>query len=98
MRVQYPKLYNMTHLLALNVLLLPKDLTIIFIYDGPDIKLFILVGWGRDFLSVAWPNGIQLVFFFCSGFRSYSAHRDLHRRVACSISWVLVFDSSGWLS
>ena len=31
MRVQYPKLYNMTHLLALNVLLLPKDLRIIFI-------------------------------------------------------------------
>ena len=31
MRVQYPKLYNMTHLLALNVSLLPKDLTIIFI-------------------------------------------------------------------
>ena len=33
MKVQYPKLYNMTHLLALNVLLLPKDLTIIFIYE-----------------------------------------------------------------
>ena len=32
MRVQYPKLYNMTHLLALNVLLLPKDLTIIFLF------------------------------------------------------------------
>ena len=36
MRVQYPKMYNMTHLLALNVLLLPKDLTIIFIY--PDFQ------------------------------------------------------------
>ena len=23
------------------------------IYDGPDLKLFILVGWGRSFLSVA---------------------------------------------
>ena len=31
MKVHYQKLYNMTHLLALNVLLLPKDLTIIFI-------------------------------------------------------------------
>ena len=31
MKVHYPKLYNMAHLLALNVLLLPKDLTIIFI-------------------------------------------------------------------
>ena len=32
MKVHYPKLYNMAHLLALNVLLLPKDLTIISIY------------------------------------------------------------------
>ena len=38
MRVQYPKLYNMTHLLALNVLLLPKDLTIIFILHGEKVK------------------------------------------------------------
>ena len=30
-------------------------------------KLFISVGWGRSFLSFAWPTGIQLVFFFCSG-------------------------------
>ena len=34
---------------------------------APDIKLLILVGWGRSFLSVAWPTGVQLVFFFCSG-------------------------------
>ena len=33
MKVHYPKLYNMAHLLALNVLLLPKDLTIISIND-----------------------------------------------------------------
>ena len=33
MKVHCPKLYNMAHLLALNVLLLPKDLTIIFISD-----------------------------------------------------------------
>ena len=31
MKVHYPKLYNMAHLLALNVLLFPKDLTIIII-------------------------------------------------------------------
>ena len=36
-------------------------------YDGPDLKLFILDGWGRSFLFVAWPTGVQLVFFFCSG-------------------------------
>ena len=22
-------------------------------------------GWGRSFLSVAWPTGVQLMFFFC---------------------------------
>ena len=35
--------------------------------DSVAKKLFILVGWGRSFLSVAWPTGVQLVFFFCSG-------------------------------
>ena len=35
--------------------------------NGPDLKLFILVGWDRSFLAVAWPTGVQLVFFFCSG-------------------------------
>ena len=28
------------------------------LYDGPNIKLFILVGWGRSFLFVAWPTGV----------------------------------------
>ena len=50
---------------------------------GPDIKLFILAGWGRIFLSVVGPTGVQLVFFFCSGFSvSYWASGDLHRRAA----------------
>ena len=34
MKVHYPKLYNMAHFLALNFLLLPKDLTIIFILQN----------------------------------------------------------------
>ena len=34
--------------------------------DNYDFKLFTLVGWGWSFLSVAWPSGVQLVFFFCS--------------------------------
>ena len=34
--------------------------------DGPDLKLFILVGLGRNFLSVAWLTGVQLLVFFCS--------------------------------
>ena len=61
--------------------------------DGPDLKLFILVGWGRSFLSVAWPTGVQLVFFsFAPELVSYSAPRDLHRRAAYSIcgSWFLI--------
>ena len=37
------------------------------LYDDPDLKLFILDGWDRSFWSVAWPTGVQLVFFFCSG-------------------------------
>ena len=52
------------------------------LYDGPDIKLFILVGWGRSFLSVAWPTGVQLVFFFAPELVCYLAPRDLHRRAA----------------
>ena len=35
---------------------------------APVIKLFILVSLDRSFLSVAWPTGIKLVFFVCSGF------------------------------
>ena len=32
-------------------------------YDGPDLKLFILVGWGRSFLPVAWPTGVQITYW-----------------------------------
>ena len=62
------------------------------LYDGPDIKLFILVGWGRSFLSVAWPTGVLLVFFFCSGVSKLLAPRDLHRRTAyliCKSSFLI---------
>ena len=27
-------------------------------YDGLNLKLFSLVGWGWSYLSVAWPTGI----------------------------------------
>ena len=44
---------------------------------------FILVGWGQSFLSVAWPTGVQLVFFFLLRVPvSYSAPTDLYRRAA----------------
>ena len=38
-----------------------------FSISRKSLKLFILVGWGRSFLSVAWPTGVQLMFFFSSG-------------------------------
>ena len=50
MKVHYPKLYNMAHLLALNVLLLPKDLTIISICSQDPCK--------RD---GPWPT--EILFF-----------------------------------
>ena len=53
------------------------------LYDGPDLKLFVLVGFGRSFLSVAGPTGVQLFFFFGSGFSvSYVAPIVFHRRTA----------------
>ena len=33
-----------------------------------DLKLFILVGWDRSFLSDAWSTWVLLVIFFCCGF------------------------------
>ena len=59
---------------------------------APDIKLFILVGWGRSFLSVAWPTGVQLVFFFCSGVSKLFGAQGSPSRAAYSIceSWFLI--------
>ena len=48
-KVHYPKLYNMAHLLAFNVLLLPKDLTIIFIYP-----FTVIVGSLYGFPGAGW--------------------------------------------
>ena len=51
MKVHYPKLYNMAHLLASNVLLLPKDLTIIFIF-------YIKVGFKGVYIArTCFPDG-----------------------------------------
>ena len=44
----------------------PTGVQLVFSSDDHDIKLFILVGWGRSFIYFAWPTGVQLVFFFCS--------------------------------
>ena len=43
-------------------------MTDVRLYDGPDLKLFILVGWDRSSSSVAWSSGDQLTIFFCFGF------------------------------
>ena len=39
------------------------------LFDSRDLKLFILIGWDRCFLSVAWLTGIQLVVFFLLHFQ-----------------------------
>ena len=36
--------------------------------DDFDLKLFILVGWGRSFLSVFGPPGFNWCFSFAPGF------------------------------
>ena len=38
------------------------------LFNCPDLKLFILVGWDRSFSSVAWSTGAQLMIFFCFRF------------------------------
>ena len=50
-------------------------------------------GWGRSFLSVVWPTGAQLVFFFSSGFQS------VIWRPGISIVWKLIesLESSFWI-
>ena len=62
-----------------------------------NVKLYILVGWGRSLLSVAWFTRVQLVFSFRSEFK-------VIRRRGISIvgqftEYVsLCFDSSLWYS
>ena len=36
--------------------------------NGPDLKLFILVGLDRSSTSVTWSNGAKLMIFFCYRF------------------------------
>ena len=44
--------------------LLHADGSGVRLYDGSDLKLFLLVGWDRCFLSVAWPTLVQLLIVF----------------------------------
>ena len=60
MKVHYPKLYNMAYLLALNVSLLPKDLTIIlFVITAAGV-----VPCGGRKKSPRTSSIVQIIFFF----------------------------------
>ena len=67
---------------------------------SPDLKLFILDSWGRSFWSVAWPAGVQLVFFFSFAHVFSTLFGALGSpssdRLTLSVS--PRFDSSWWLS
>ena len=63
----FSSLILISNIQEINVVFIIIKLPHLTFYDGPDIKLFILVGWDRSFLSVAWPTGVKLVFFFFSG-------------------------------
>ena len=56
----YPKLYNMAHLLAFNVVLLPKDLTIILFA----ITAAGVVPCGGPKKSPRTSTIVQIIFFF----------------------------------
>ena len=60
MKIHYPKLYNMAHILVLNVLLLTKDLTIIlFAITAAGV----LPCGGRQ-KSPRTSSIVQIIFFF----------------------------------
>ena len=61
MKVHYPKLYNMAHLLALNILLLPKDLTIIFISS-----LYLCGGNAFDYIGIQLKRKHLHLFYYKS--------------------------------
>ena len=58
MKVHYPTLYNMAHL-SLNVLLLPKDLTILFAITAAGV-----VPCGGPIKSPRTSSIVQIIFFF----------------------------------
>ena len=70
------------------------------LYDNPDLKLFILFGLGWNSLSIAWPTGVLLVFFFfCSRLSvMLSSAQGSPSPGSLLYLCVLAFDSSWWLS
>ena len=69
--------------------------------DGPVIKLFILVGWGRSFFICCWAHrGSTVGFLLLKCSSGVVRHpRDLQVSVATRcFCWVLIFVSSQYLS
>ena len=67
------------------------------LHDGPDLKLFILVGWlGPELSPVAWSTGAQLIILFCFRFSVVLFDRPgiSIRLAGHCICRVLVFASS----
>ena len=59
------------------------------LYDGPGIKLFILVGWGRSFLSVAWPTDLhrRAAYSICESW--FLIHQDVYRDLFVCSWWFI---------
>ena len=52
------------------------------LYNDPDRKAIHFIWLGPEHLPVAWSSGVQLVFYFCSGFHCYLAPMYIHRPAA----------------
>ena len=73
-----------------------KHLVVFFLNDGPDIKLFILVGLGPElFCLLLGPPGFNGCFLLLQCFSGVVLHaRDLQVSVAIRFCRVLIFVSS----
>ena len=96
MKVHYPKLYNMAHLLALNVLLLPKDLTIIFIYKSSKYLIAVRAIKSVDYIPVLITtrdiNGLEAPSGIIVKSRKITGESMLfYGGSFCFMSWCLKF-------
>ena len=64
------------------------------LYDGPDLKLFILVRWDRSSFVCCWSTEAQLMIFFCFRFPAIlfgrPGHNTLYLRSSVESSSVLL--------
>ena len=65
------------------------------LYGGPNLKLFISIGWDRSSSSVAWSTGAQLMIFVCFRFPVVLFDRQgisICQATRCIVeSWSLLF-------